>query len=485
MTFLNKSLWIDEWYSNLTSLIISEKWIPLYDSWHWDGSYLVFHYLQAIMFKIFWYSPEISRVLPIILGFLSLYFIYRISKIVFENKIVAYLSVFVTFFSYYYIVAITQARYYSMMILFFLFWIYFILKFYKLATIRNFFIALNISFFAIIFHVYLYSLLVILWLVLLFLFFEKKIYKSIILFINKNYKIITLWIINFALFYIIMKFLNPGQSTSSISQTILLAKLDYTDNYMKFFLYNYWLFFIITFFWIFYAIFSKKSKEIFILLFSFWFPFLVISKFVFMYATRYVYFLIPLVVIIWTWIIYLIYSNLKNKYLKNFFIILMLLISIFFFPTKYNFDFKNPIYMNDPYAPEANFKWAYESIKNDPDFWESAKIISVFPHMDYLYLWKSDYYIYVDETWVWFKPENSFYVKKWVNIFTKAKIILSLYELKNYEKNHVNFIILDQLWLNRLRNSDLLNYIEHNYQTVYEDKRLYNIIKVYKKWIKK
>lgn len=480
MNFLNKSLWIDEGYSNLTSLIISEKWIPLYESWYWDWSYLAFHYLQAIIFKIFWYSPEISRILPIILGFFSLFFIYKISKLVFENKFISYLTVFITFFSYYYIVAIVQARYYSMMILLFLAWLYYILRFYKFPSIKSFFIALNISFFAIIFHVYLYSLLPILWLVLIFLFFEKVWFKELWNFLKKNYKIILFWFINFVLFYIIMKFLNPGQATSSITQTISLAKFDYIENYMRFFIYNYWFFFIVSFIWLFYAIFSKKSKELFILLFAFWFPFMVISKFVFMYATRYVYFLIPLVIITWIWILYLIYSHFKNKYFKIWFVIFILWISIFIFPTKYNFDFKNPIYINDPYAPEPNFAWAYNFIKKDSDF-TNSKITSVFPHMDYIYLWKSDYYIYVDETWLWFQPENNFYVKNSENIFTQAKMILNLEDLKKYDNWINNFIILDQLGLNRLRNTDLLNYIEKNYKLVYEDSRLYNIIKVYKK----
>lgn len=481
MTFLNKSLWIDEWYSNLTSLVISQKWIPLYDSWHWDWSYLFFHYLQAIIFKIFWYSPEISRALPIFLWFLSLIFIYKISKIVFENKFIAYLSVFITFFSYYYIVAITQARYYSMMILLFLAWVYFILKFYKNPNIKNFFISLNISFFAIIFHVYLYSLLPIIWLVLIFLFFEKVWFNKSLIFIKKNYKIILFWILNFLLFYIIMKFLNPWQTTSSITKTISYAKFDYIDRYISFFIYNYWFIFIVNLLWLFYWFFSKKSKEYFILFFAFWFPFLVISKFVFMFATRYVYFLIPLVVITGVWILYSIYLKFNDKYFKIWFISLILLFSIFILPIKYNFNFNNNIYMNDIYAPEPNFSWAYDFIKNDTNL-SNYKITSVFPHMDYLYLWKSDYYIYVDETGLGLNPEDNFYIKKWVNIFTQAKIILSLDDLKKYESNETNYIILDQLWINRLKNTELFTHILKNYKLVYQDSKLYNIINVYKKY---
>ena len=479
MNFFTKSLWIDEWYSNLTSLIISKKWIPLYDSGYWDGSYLFFHYLQAFIFKIFWYSPEISRILPFIFWILSLIFIYKISKIVFNNKVVAYSTIFITFFSYYYIVAITQARYYSVMIFLFFTSLYFILKFYKNPNIKSFFISINIIFFSIIFHVYLYCLLPIFLLSLLFLFFQKNCYKKIQEFFKNNYKFIFLAFINFIIFYTIMKFVNPWQSISSINQVISLANLDYTEWYIRFFIHNYALLFIITFLWIFISVFLKKFKEIYILLFSFWFPFFVISKYVFMYATRYVYFLIPLVVILWIWIIYILCENIKSRYLKFTMFFMFLFFSIFWI--KFNFDFQKIPSMNDIYAPEPNFSWAYKSILQDTsNKLDQVNIVSSFPHMDYLYLWKSDYYIYIDETWIWIKPEDNFYIKNWKNIFTNAQTIFSVEDLKKYEWNKKTYIILEQVSLNRLRNTDILKYIKDNYKIIFRDQKDYNIIEVYK-----
>lgn len=275
-----------------------------------------------------------------------------------------------------------------------------------------------------------------------------------------------------------MKSINPGQATGSIIKTISLVNYDYTWSYIKFFIDWFWFLFFLMFLWLFYPLFSKNFTDKYIVLIAFFFPFFVISKLVFMFATRYVYFLMPLLIIFWVGFIYLIYTEIKVKYLKILYIIILWIL-YFFFPIKLYFNFASPIYSNDPYSPEPDFKRAYEIIKQE-NLIEKSNIISVFPHMDYLYLGKSDYYIYVDETGIWIKPEENFYVKNNKNIFTNAEIILKVEDLEKLNNWKTNYIILDQLWLVRLKDSEILKFIENNYKMIFEKVDNYNVIRVYK-----
>lgn len=491
-TFLaEKSWWIDEGYSTLTSLVIREKWVPLYDSGFWDGAYLAFHYLQAWVFFLFWVSEWTSRIAPLVLALISLLFLYKIALNIFHSKYVGWISVLTFLFSYDFWVIATQARYYSTMMCLYLFGFYMILLYIDRRTVRSFFLALNVVFFSIFFHVYLYSLLPILALSVAYVFWtsvsrESK-WSTIIerwkYILSQYEKRIFIWWALFALntvfFYLLVREYNPGQEIGSIRDTFQYIYHDYISHYSFFFFREYGFLFLMTFVSILVCGFIQNSFKYTLLIFAFFFPFLIVSKFVFMYATRYVYFLLPLLVIIGCGTLYLMIQRFSHKWVR--YAMIALSFGLVLFSLHWMWGLGAPIYINDPYAPEPNFRAAYSAIKKDPTYSTGSTIISIFPHMDYLYLGKSDYYIYVDETGLGRPPEKNLYVKNKKNIFTNVPILLSVADIERADSGNNTFIILDQLGLERLKASPILQHIQEEYRVIFEEQTSYNLIRVYRK----
>jgi hypothetical protein len=92
--------------------------------------------------------------------------------------------------------------------------------------------------------------------------------------------------------------LNPGIAPTSVMSTVALSHFDYAVRYAWFFRSEFGIlgiaFFGTFLFWQKF----KNQKEVLVLIFSFFFPYVVIAKQVYMVANRYVYFLIPIFIIL-------------------------------------------------------------------------------------------------------------------------------------------------------------------------------------------
>lgn len=214
-----------------------------------------------------------------------------------------------------------------------------------------------------------------------------------------------------------------------------------------------------------------------VLIVSFFLPYFVIGKYVYMFATRYVYFLIPVCVLLGTGFAEHIAARIGRPVARlsaSAALTILIVSSASFWPFH-----SGEWSMRDRYAPEPDFKSAYDFVRGD-SAGRSFSVFSPFPHMDLLYLGRSDGYLYMDESGMNRPPAENFYVSNRRNIFTSSVSIVDPSGLRGLETDS-NYVVLDQVGLARLRNGPLLEYITGNYSKVFEKVSGYNRIEVFKK----
>jgi hypothetical protein len=480
-----QSFWIDEGFSSYVSLELFEKWI-FFIKWE----YLLHNLSQILSFNIFWVSDFSARFFSVIFSLINSIFIYLISIKLFKNKKQAILSTLIFSFLTWEIIWSRQARFYSLLQLIFSINLYLnisIVKQYlknnKKIIIKRSFLENNylnifiiLAYIWILFHPFLYSNIVI-FVVSIFYFLFVKITllrkKMWPLAFKKNNILIKY--ISTIIILLIISLIEIIKYYSSLWNIWISSSSRLPEHFIKSYINNYnfhlfWELWILYFFFIislFILAIKRKILELIFLWFSFFFIFYIISQKWFLFHTRYVLILYPLIIIWASYSIYYFFNLFKNKYLKYIYFIIIFIFILF--TAKFTF-LPQKEYSIDHTSPQPNFKEAYNIV---PD---NSKIISWFPMMCEWYYWKKWkclYHLPVD--YVWSQKSIKATLARWKDNYTKIPYLLDLNQLKNWKKY---YFIMDALSLHRIINKDILKNILKNWKIIFDNWKLYNNIKV-------
>ncbi len=451
-----QSFWIDEGFSSYSTT----SWTNL--------QYYIHNLSQLISFKLFTISDWSARFPSVIFSVLNIFLIYLISYNLFKDKKQAIFVTLIFSFLTWEIIWARQARFYTLLQLIFSLNLYFIIK-----TVQNFsFKYLNLAiiflYIWILFHPFLWSSLIIFILGIFYLLYLNREKLSFKKNLSKKY-FLTFFIIFIILAIEFFKYFFSKQWISVPNSTEIPQKFieNYIKNYSNHL--NVWLWIMPTFaiFWMFILIYKRKILETIVLSFSYLFIFYVISQKWFLYHTRYIFILYPIIIILSAYSIFYFYDLIKNKYLKNSFFIIIL-ISILF-TAKFTF-LPQTYYTIDYTSPQPDFKQAYKKIPK----WQ--EIISGFPMMCEWYYakkWKCLYHLPVD--YVWSKQAQKRTLERWKDNYTWIKYLLNLEQLEKWKKY---YFVLDNLSIQRAISQNIIKEIFKSGKIIFDNWKTYNNIKV-------
>jgi len=496
-----QSFWIDEWFSSYVSMEFFNNGFNFM-----KPEYFLHNFSQVLSFNIFWVSDFSSRFFSVIFSIINTVFIYLISFKLFKDKKQAIFSTLIFSFLTWEIIWARQARFYSLLQLIFSINLYLNISIVKNILEKKVFlkylnIFIIISYIWILFHPFLYSNLVIFLVSIFSVIFVKIVnnknslkynlstegfsplkvikQKFFSFLFNKYFNLIWTFFILLIIFWIeVYKYIYLWESLWVSSDRKLPEHFieSYINNYNNHLFSELWILyflFIISFF-----IFAIKRKflELIFLGFSFLFIFYVISQKWFLFHTRYVLILFPLIIIWASYSIVYFYKSInsfcqqralalwiiKYIYIIIIFILILLSAKFTFLPQKE--------YLIDYTSPQPNFKQAYNIIPNN------SKIISWFPMMCEWYFWKKwecIYHLPVDYVW---SPESVKHVlERWKDNYTKLPYLLNLDQL---EKQKKYYFVLDDLSIKRTIGKNILKELFDNWKIIFDDWIKYNNIKV-------
>ena len=479
--FFHKSLWLDEGYSVITALRISQIGTPYFQSGFFDGGYLFFHLLQALSIKTLGFSDASVRIPSLLLSLGNIFLTYKISQKIFSKTSACIsaitLASLYTFWSYG-----LQARYYSWLMFFLLLCLFFSVKYIKNPSLKTSKILLLVSTLGYLFHIFLLPFFIggmILFSYHLYKFLISKHEKKFLHEKVKKRLTLLIGVIFAVIFFGIIEYLRVHFFSTSWAKIwgFHASNISYSLRYNDFFsrelgLLYYSIYFLpfINFF-----LFPKLRAYIVLLFGTFFMMFCWVSFGVFFYGERYMYFLLPILCILNIGCFMEISKKLEVPWEK--WVCLLVFFSILGTHLHAVFPFWSSFSMGDTYSPEPDFESAYTYIKSANT---TYSLISSYPPLDKIYWWRSDGYIYIDETGGTVKKEQSFYMKNGKNIYTGAQSISNPMELQELEWKWT-YILMDDLAWRRLQwNRPLLEYIVTHYQNVFEKIDTPYFIRVYK-----
>ncbi len=462
---------MDEGYSVIVALEIVKKGFPYFDSGYWDGTYIFFHYLQAVSISLFWQSEWAYRLPSLFISFFNLFLVYRISEKLFSTLVARFtvlgLSLSYIFWAYW-----LQARYYAMLLMFYLLWADVLYDYLKQKTNRMYYLLLALSSLGLLFHIFF-----------LLPFFITLIF-GIFLF-RRDLKVLgLLFIIAISILVIRSLYFSHFWSTTDGILQNISHMYGYILRYHGFLWSNAWIMYSSGFIFVPFLLIIWKNKIWhsimgIVILFSM----IAISVWVMFYGDRYMYFTIPFFYIFSIGGFITLLELFTPPRERKLMLLAFTLGFLIFWKTIFQGNSSYSVF--DIFAPEPDFQSAYayiESIESDKT---SSKIVSAYPHMDNIYLHHSDGYLYIDETWLWIWANHSFYVRDSSNVFTKAPIIENKNQLESLSWRDAgsSYIVFDQLSENRIRinNPELYQYIMDNYISVFKKQDERYFIAVYKK----
>ena len=469
----HKSLWIDEGYSIITALTIVRHGVPVFDTGFWDPSYMLLHYLQAGVFVVFGYSAAAARIVTVVAGWLSIGMVYLIGRHIWGQR-VGVIAGLLTLFSYPFVVAETQARYYSLLALLYLVGILLTLRLMERPSLTRGLVLLNFFFFAIIFHPYLYVLVALGLIALTFIIVRRRTSLDM----RRLLGVAGLVLVNTILFYALVQLAIPSSSTATISAVVSRVAFDYTGPYSLFLWSQMGVIFILGYLAIVLLPLQKKPLDVFILIAGFFLPLIAISRYVFLYSPRYVYFLIPVLILVAVGSLSSALGRISDVRISR--AILGGVAVLILATTHIAWHPSASLPIDDPSSPEPDFADAYASIVHRADL-HGALVISPYPPMDEIYLGRSDGYLYIDETGMGIPPSQNYYVRDDKNIFTGTPLIHDLAEMERMTAGRHAYIIIDGLARMRLRGTTLLASIESHYAKIFDRTDRWNRITVYAK----
>ncbi len=411
--FINfQSYWMDESFSiNAISLIL-QKGLPILANNQLYFNGIFYHYLSIPFYLLF---NELGlRILSAILGTLIIPITYLLSKKLFNSKVALLSSFFVTFLTIL-IAWSRQARFYPLFVFFFLLSLYFFVLYLQKPTEKNFKILIASTLLTILSNTLGFIL------VLVYLFYYKKFKLSLI---KRNWYL-------FLIFFLVLIY-------SIINYNFIFV--NYSKEYLSYLFKAHFSFMYLALMGL---IISKKKT----LILTIFIAFIVLSFFIPLFHFRYLLFLIPLFIILASFLIIKISFNLPKslRYIVLVILIGLVLINSFtLIPSK--------TYNLERFTPMPDFSSAYSFVK---DNYSNEVIIDAYPTLNKIYLDKIDYSL--DFTLSNLTSEVYDY-----NIYTGIKFI-SLDSLKELDNC---YIILDEFAFRGLDN-DFKEYLD-TLKIVYE-----------------
>ena len=370
----SQSLWIDEGFTINAALQTLKHGFPLLESgFTYTGS--LFHTYLISFFMLFSQDPIFpARLVSVIFGIFTIPLIYYLGKEIWNKKIGLITAILVTF-SVWEIAWSRQARLYTQLQFFYLLSL---LMFYKLLQNKTFKYLILTSLFtlvAILTHSLGFSLLLI-FAIYLFVNYEdlKQLLGKVKSSLTRKHKLILCILL--ALSIILVSYL--------IFKTIKYYNYTFI-NYFTPYLY-YIRFSHVQFFYaglIGMLVSLREFKKSSLLILSYFIPFLVISFAVYLLHYRYLFFILPILFIFTSYLIYKI-SIYFRKYslLAGVILLALIIINGFIFIPKEQYSLET-------FTPQPDFKSAYEYVKANMQ--EDDVIIDAYPALGKIYLGKVDY----------------------------------------------------------------------------------------------
>jgi len=451
-----QSFWIDEGFSSYTSLVSTNM------------QYYFHNLSQQLSFWVFGISDWSARVPSVIFNIINIGIIWLIATSLFRNKYIAVISVLLFCFSAWEITWARQARFYTLLQLLFSINIYLLIQIYKNFSQKYLYFGIIFLYIWIIFHPFLWASVLLFIITLGILLFKNR--KNISL---KNTLLFwpSVWVFSMIVLYELFQFLQtwnslsiPWASTRVLSDIFLQ---NYINNYNNFLVFQYGI--LYSLFMVSMVAFVCKRKILKSIIFVIWFlfTFFIISQKGYLFHTRYLFILAPLVIIGASYSIVWIWNKIKNIPLKYLYYILItwaILIS-----TKLNFFPHSHYYINYT-SPQPNFQWAYDIIPK----WQ--KIISGFPMLCEWYYdnWQCLYSLPIN--YVWDEASKDNILARWKDNYTNTAYLKTLDTLELWEY----YFVVDELTARWWIYKELLNEVVEQWESIYNHWERYNTIEVIK-----
>ncbi len=477
------SFWMDEWYSSITSYYaVSNNFAPILETWSYTFSRYFFTFFQWLSFDIFGISDLTARLPSLIFGVLimvvSVLFAYELLQKHKYRLIWTIWISFLSFFSTWQIIWSRQARFYELLSLLLLLWIYLLYKFETSKKIIYFVLFSLTAWIWSIYHPFLFSLFAVGWIYIAYYFvielLSKKDFKTT-LFKNIKYAIVLLgWYLLYYLVDLWFKYIETWwvQAHSWIPGTYDLPQ-HFIESYINFYtqilvseLGILYLAFIL---WFFYLVYIKKYAYLIIFAWIFLINFYVITQKWVMVHSRYMYHLFSIITIFWGYLLFLFLAYFYDKWIstKNIFYKLLLRgvwwATLFMIIFSFNMNFlpKTTYYM-DHTSPQPDFESAYEFVNEN---YPEKRIISWMPHICVWYNLdnqdKCQYALRVNITWRQSSEERI--LDKQEHNYTATPYIDDLSKINN------QIFVLENLSLTMSINKDIIDYVINNCDKIFED----------------
>ena len=355
-----QSFWIDEWYSSYVAKYMSLEWL-------YKSKYFLFEWLQALCFKIWWFTDFWARFPSVIAHIFSVLLMYLIPTKLCKNKYVWLFSALLFGVLYWELWRWRDARFYALLQCIFLLWMYLTVLWTEKWKVLYLNLAIILAGIWMMFHPFLYCLTAIIWLMFISQYKKLRDFKTLF---SKKYLstwiLIIIWLVWLVVYWTLWSVMK-WELTNQLSRD---AKKYYFSFYSKHLWWELGIISVLWIIWMFWFILKKKVKE--------WILFL-LPLLLFMYAlvirgylmhSRYALLIFPLLILSSTIFVYDIIKLLKNNYEKSVVLIVLLLIVWF---TAHIQILPQTYYYFDYTSPQPDFKSAYASI---PD---KSKVISWFP----------------------------------------------------------------------------------------------------------
>lgn len=477
------SFWLDEAITANAAAALVKHGTPTFPSGFIYMRSILNTFFIALSFIIFDISEFSARLPGVIFGTLTIPLVYIMGARLGNRKIALIAALFITF-SVMEIAWSRQARMYQQLQFFYLASIYIFYEFsfndkaIKIKNKRNLYLALSIFFFigAVLSHQFGYVLILVLLPYFLIANFGEIKNRW------KDYFVMRYFIGLFLLILFLILFLKSMGSDfpgviSYIYKNIWLQEAGYFGEYLKVLTTEFSVFFYLS---IFGAVLSLKKnwRSGSLLIMSFIIPFYIISYYVPLPGTRYLYFIFPIILIFSSYFFDFV-IGLAEKYSENSsakirsiliaLVIISMLLIMAYSPQVFTILPEEEYYLGIN-APQADFKKAYSYIKENMQI--NDVIIDTWPAVSLFYMGRSDYWLKVEFFGI-DRSIDSILVNNGSNeVYANALVIKDLDMLKEMVAKHDRgWLVMDNT-ARILISSDIKEYISEELQIELSDENI-------------
>jgi hypothetical protein len=445
-----QSLWYDEGYSINAALCMLERGLPILPSGHFYSTAILNTSLIASSMGLFGSSEFAARLPSVLFGVLTIPLVFFFTKRL-SNKKVALITAFLVTFFVLEIAWSRQARMYQQLQFFYILSIYFFYEFTQKKSSRYLILTLVSTICAILSHAFGFSLILI---YIVYLIIDNiknaKIYLNNKFLLSRRNIILALCIV--VLFII-------GEMVFGLFSTVWNVRMNYFGDYTSYL--KQALPIILYLAPVGAILFLRKDyKPALLLILATIIPFYFICFHVKLLGFRYLYFMLPLFFIFFSYAITYLSTLIPKIKLKPVLspLLIVVLLSLTAYSSGFNFT-PQSIYYLEPMAPQPDFKQAYNFINKNMS--DKDIIIDTWPAVGSFYLRRSpDYWLAFDIAGL--RQDYSVGEDKSRELYTNALCIKNLVMLKGVlDENPSGWLVIDGLARFRLPSSTT-EFIEQN-----------------------